>query len=234
MIDYMRNAPIGASFPTHDFFPNQLAFLYKTFGFGMSQVNFHIIYPVVAGVIGFLFFYLFAREYFDEKILESPTKTIETKAWQKLKAEYPDCFILPEADRQAVFEMAKNIYARASYLKFFEGGFAELSFFWVDEKTGIKCKCRPDWIDFDKAIIVDYKTTKNHLKNGFDREILSHNYHFSAGMYIEGVYRVTGIEIDGGRVKALSVGATEYVTKSGGFSKLYEAIENILGSKVCV
>jgi DNA-binding response OmpR family regulator len=43
---------------------------------------------------------------------------------------------------------------------------------------------------------------------------------------------MTGIEIDGGRVKALSTGASEYITKSGGFNKLYEAIDNILGSKV--
>jgi len=43
---------------------------------------------------------------------------------------------------------------------------------------------------------------------------------------------MTGIEIDGGRVKALSVGASEYITKSGDFNKLYEAIDNILDSKV--
>ncbi|MBN1161263.1 MAG: response regulator [Dehalococcoidales bacterium] len=43
---------------------------------------------------------------------------------------------------------------------------------------------------------------------------------------------MTGIEIDGGRVKALSVGASEYITKSGDFNKLYEAIDSILGSKV--
>ena len=41
---------------------------------------------------------------------------------------------------------------------------------------------------------------------------------------------MTGVEIDGGRVRALSVGATEYLTKSGGFDKLFETIENILGS----
>ena len=45
---------------------------------------------------------------------------------------------------------------------------------------------------------------------------------------------VTGIDIDGGRVKALSVGANEYVPKSGDFNKLYEAVDNILGSKVVV
>ena len=43
---------------------------------------------------------------------------------------------------------------------------------------------------------------------------------------------MTGIEIDGGRVKALSVGAADYITKSGDFNKLYETIDHILGSKV--
>ena len=45
---------------------------------------------------------------------------------------------------------------------------------------------------------------------------------------------MTGIEIDGGRVKALEVGATDYVKKSSGFNKLYETIDHILGSKTCV
>jgi len=40
---------------------------------------------------------------------------------------------------------------------------------------------------------------------------------------------MTGVEIDGSRVKALSVGATEYFTKSGGFSQMFQAIEAILG-----
>ena len=42
---------------------------------------------------------------------------------------------------------------------------------------------------------------------------------------------LTGIEIDGGRVKALSLGGTEYITKSGGLSKLFEEIENIFSKK---
>ena len=45
---------------------------------------------------------------------------------------------------------------------------------------------------------------------------------------------MTGVEIDGGRVKALSVGATEYVHKASGFSRLYDVIENIFESKVSV
>ena len=40
---------------------------------------------------------------------------------------------------------------------------------------------------------------------------------------------LTGVEIDGGRVKPLSLGATEYVLKSSGLSKLYAQVSLILG-----
>ena len=42
---------------------------------------------------------------------------------------------------------------------------------------------------------------------------------------------LTGVEIDGGRVKALSLGAAEYVTKSGGLGVLFATIEDILSAK---
>jgi PAS domain S-box-containing protein len=42
---------------------------------------------------------------------------------------------------------------------------------------------------------------------------------------------ITGIEIDGGKVKALSVGAAEYLNKSTGFDKILKTIEGILYSK---
>ena len=42
---------------------------------------------------------------------------------------------------------------------------------------------------------------------------------------------LTDVEIDGGGVKALSLGTAEYVAKSGGLSKLFEGIENILSGK---
>ncbi len=45
---------------------------------------------------------------------------------------------------------------------------------------------------------------------------------------------MTGIEIDGGRKEALSVGATEYIPKSSGLNKLYETIDHILSNKAYV
>jgi CheY-like chemotaxis protein len=38
---------------------------------------------------------------------------------------------------------------------------------------------------------------------------------------------VTGVDIDEGRVKALAIGADDYVNKSEGFKKLFEAVEKM-------
>jgi len=45
------------------------------------------------------------------------------------------------------------------------------------------------------------------------------------------VVLMTGIDIEGGKVTALSVGAADYIQKSGDFNKLYVVIDNILAGK---
>ena len=42
---------------------------------------------------------------------------------------------------------------------------------------------------------------------------------------------MTGVEINGGKVKALSVGATEFLNKSSGFDQILKTIEGILYSQ---
>ena len=48
------------------------------------------------------------------------------------------------------------------------------------------------------------------------------------------VILMTGMEIDGGRVNAVSLGASEYIQKSEGFNRLFTAIEKILTEKSTV
>ena len=44
------------------------------------------------------------------------------------------------------------------------------------------------------------------------------------------IVMVTGVDIDGGKIKALSIGAADYFNKSEDLSKLFETIERILTS----
>jgi PAS domain S-box-containing protein len=45
---------------------------------------------------------------------------------------------------------------------------------------------------------------------------------------------MTGIDIDGGRVKALSIGAAEYIQKSEGFQRLFEVIEKMSAAETMI
>lgn len=70
-------------------------------------------------------------------------------------------------------------------------GEVEQSYFWTDDLTGEKCKCRPDVINHEKKLIVDLKTTDSCENNHFERSAKKYGYKLQAGMYREGVFQNT-------------------------------------------
>ena len=70
-------------------------------------------------------------------------------------------------------------------------GIHEKEFFWTDDLTGEKCKCRPDCLtEFNgEKFIVDYKTTDSCEDGHFERSCRKYGYKFQAGMYTEGVFQ---------------------------------------------
>lgn len=71
-------------------------------------------------------------------------------------------------------------------------GTAESSVLWVDEATGIECKCRPDYLTHD-GWIVDLKTTEDASPSGFAKSAYNFRYHVQAAWYLEGIRR-SGVE----------------------------------------
>ena len=70
----------------------------------------------------------------------------------------------------------------------------ELSYFWTDEDTGLKCKCRPDSINHKLKIIVDYKTCDNAETENFMKQAIRLGYDLQAYMYQQGVKENLGEE----------------------------------------
>lgn len=69
----------------------------------------------------------------------------------------------------------------------------EYSIFWTDEKTGVQCKCRPDWHIppnkcelFPDGLIVDAKTCGDASNEGFPRAVWNDEMHIQAGHYCIG------------------------------------------------
>lgn len=69
----------------------------------------------------------------------------------------------------------------------------EREFYWTDDLTREKCKCKVDCLtEYNgKPYIVDYKTTDSCEDGHFERSARKYGYQFQAGMYCEGVFQNT-------------------------------------------
>lgn len=140
---------------------------------------------------------LLEPETFDEEFAVSPECDRRTKdgkeAYNAFLAASDGKNIISLADYEKAQEMA-NKALETPFVKKLLNGEHEKPFFWVDDLTGEGCKIRVDCITTigGKTVIVDYKTTADASTDGFMRHALNFGYDFQAGMYCEGVEKVTG------------------------------------------
>jgi hypothetical protein len=69
-------------------------------------------------------------------------------------------------------------------------GLAEQSLFWTDPRTGVRCRCRPDWMPHrgdGRLVVVDYKTAKAIDEAALQRAVYERGYHAQAAHYLDGV-----------------------------------------------
>ncbi len=95
-------------------------------------------------------------------------------------------------DMAVIMEMYKAVMGHPMARDLLTGEH-EKDFFWVDDATGEKCKCRPDCLtEYDgNKYIVDYKSTDSCEDGHFERSCRKYGYKFQAGMYTEGVFQNT-------------------------------------------
>lgn len=72
------------------------------------------------------------------------------------------------------------------------GGIAESSIRWVDEKTGVKLKCRPDYLGQGKSgpVCIDLKTTRDVFE--FGTSARKYGYHRQQSFYQRGLRALYG------------------------------------------
>lgn len=76
----------------------------------------------------------------------------------------------------------------------------EVSFFWIDEETGVLCKCKPDLWWIMKRLVGDLKTTTDVSKKKFKRAIRDFRYEVQAAFILDGIRQSCiqrGIDLQG-------------------------------------
>lgn len=99
--------------------------------------------------------------------------------------------IITQEQFEQIEEMRKAMLATPFVSKLINGEH-EISYFWTDEDTGLKCKVRPDSINHKLKIIVDYKTCDNAETEYFMKQAIKLGYDVQASYYLDGVKANTG------------------------------------------
>lgn len=104
--------------------------------------------------------------------------------------------ILSSSDARIIEAINQSVRSRLCTQELLWGeGESELSLFWEDEATGIKCKGRLDRIHYGLNMLVDIKTTKDASPVGFAKNICNRGYYIQQAHYRDGA-RSLGIKID--------------------------------------
>lgn len=118
--------------------------------------------------------------------------TKEGKAWRE---ETPaGVEIVTQAETRAANRQARHLRAVPEIGALLGEGQAEVSFFWVDEQTGLRCKGRADWVHRTEAgvILLDLKTAEDASPDIFPKACARYGYHMQAAWYADGWTAATG------------------------------------------
>jgi hypothetical protein len=107
-----------------------------------------------------------------------------TKVGKETAAEMQANGIEPvsAADMEAALAMADAVRRHPYAAELLSAGKPETSIWWDDPETGLRCKCRPDWIN--GSLCVDLKTTTDASPKGFAKSVASFRYHVQDAHYL--------------------------------------------------
>jgi hypothetical protein len=106
--------------------------------------------------------------------------------WAKFVAESEGKDVITQ-EQFEVIDAMRNVMLATPFVSKLINGEHEISYFWTDEDTGLKCKVRPDSINHKLKVIVDYKTCDNAETEHFMKQAIRLGYDLQASYYLDGV-----------------------------------------------
>ena len=89
-------------------------------------------------------------------------------------------------EMEQALAMAASVRSNSTVSSLLSNGAAETSHWWDDVATGMRCKCRPDWLSADGETIVDLKTCQDASPAGFAKAVAAFHYQLQAAHYLCG------------------------------------------------
>jgi exodeoxyribonuclease VIII len=163
---------------------------------------------------------------FESRYVVGPTVNRNTKVWKEFVDAHPNRVAIQHDQHEAAARQAVSVRALPEIGEALANGKAEVSAFWTDEQTGVKCRCRPDWVnDCGDAgvILLDLKTYSIASANEFRRQVARKRYDVQAAFYSDGYAAASGRPVLGFVFVAVE---TEYPFAANAFMLDEESLES--------
>lgn len=111
----------------------------------------------------------------------------------KWLADLPkDMIVLDKDDMATVSGCVVSLSKNDKALKILQEGIAEVSGFWREPHTGLKCRIRPDFIRLKDNWLVDFKTAQDSSMRAFQNSVIKYGYDMQMAFYFDGIEKISG------------------------------------------
>ena len=131
-------------------------------------------------------------------------KTRAAKAWKEAVAANPGRVLITPREYATAQGQAASLRRLDAVAEILEGGECEVSGFWVDPATGLRCRCRPDCANREfgtvhepLAMLLDVKSTVDASRAGAKLAIARFGYHHQCEWYSRGYAAASGVRVAG-------------------------------------
>ena len=132
----------------------------------------------------------------DGKPAAVPTSTSMWKNAAKAAREQGKIPIA-RADMEKAQDMAGKVFQHQVAKRLLAKGRAEHSIYWHDDATGVRLRCRPDFLTdgLGRTICVDYKTSTSANPAHFQRAVFDYGYHQQQAFYEDGLAEIGLVDV---------------------------------------
>lgn len=130
-------------------------------------------------------------ERFEAHYLIAPEGDKRRKAvkdeWEQFNASLGDREPISAADWSTSYAIAQRIRSNAVGRELLTGeGSREVSVYWTDAETGVRCRMRPDFAPAELPELIDLKSCTDASERAFTRSAWNLGYHITAAWYTDG------------------------------------------------
>lgn len=135
----------------------------------------------------------FKRRYIVEPNFGDQRFKINREAKKEWLGQVPiDSVLLSEDERDKMLYMIESLLSNKDAVEMIRGAAFELSGYFRDSLTGLKCRIRPDIFRSDLSVLPDLKTSRNAAPDYFAKDIWNYRYDIQLGFYAYGIEQIEG------------------------------------------